>query len=458
MTEKKFPFLRALSPLDGRYNNKINILSNFFSEQALILYRLQIEIQWLKILAIYKLPGLETFTQETHQFLDHLSSHFNTHHAQQIKTIETEINHDVKAVEYWIKQQINKHQHLKQSIEFVHFACTSEDINNLAYALMLKDARQKVIVPYLDTLKDLLTGLAHQYADIPMLSHTHGQTATPTTVGKEFANFAYRLSKAIKQIENVIIYGKMNGAVGNYNAHHLAYPELDWLAITRDMIENHLGLVFNSYTTQIEPHDFMAELFDAIARTNSILMDLTKDMWSYISCGYFKQKSSKKEVGSSTMPHKINPIDFENAEGNLGLSNALLQHFSQKLPISRMQRDLSDSTVLRNIGVAFGYAVLAYTSLNKGLQSIEVNTEVLEKELDTAWEVIAEPIQTIMRRHGLPNPYEQLKALTRGKSINRNLILQFIQSLPIPEKEKICLIKLTPAKYIGYASHLAKKI
>lgn len=450
--------LEALSPLDGRYINKTDSLREFFSEKALLSYRVKIEIDWLITLSQHHLPGLNPFSSDTLCFLNNLVSNFDINDAQHIKTIESETNHDVKSVEYWLKEKLGAREELKKSIEFIHFACTSEDINNLAYALMLKDARKKVVLPNLSNIHKLINELAHLYADIPMLSHTHGQTATPTTVGKEFANFSYRLLRAITQIQTVLIYGKLNGAVGNYNAHIVAYPKYDWLEITRDLIENRLGLAFNAYTTQIEPHDFMAELFDSIARANNILMDFSRDMWSYISRGYFKQKPKEKEVGSSTMPHKINPIDFENSEGNIGLSNALLKHFSQKLPVSRMQRDLSDSTVLRNIGVAFGYSVVAYQACQQGLKKLEVNNTKLQNDLNQAWEVIAEPIQTIMRRNGIKNPYEQLKALTRGKKIDQKLLVKFIQHLDISDKDKEFLLKLTPSDYTGYAARLAKCI
>lgn len=453
-----FLSLQALSPLDGRYANKTDSLRNFFSEQALLFYRVKIEIDWLITISQYNLPGLGNFSNESLLFLNNLVSNFNVNDAQRIKEIEAETNHDVKSVEYWLKEKIGLHKELNKSLEFIHFACTSEDINNLAYGLILKNTRKEVILPNLSTIHQLLNNLAHQYADTPMLSHTHGQTATPTTVGKEFANFSFRLNRAIHQIQSITLQGKLNGAVGNYNAHCVAYPNHDWPSIAQDMIENRLGLAFNPYTTQIEPHDFMAELFDAIARANNILMDLNRDMWSYISLGYFRQKPMEKEVGSSTMPHKINPIDFENSEGNIGLSNTLLTHFSQKLPISRMQRDLSDSTVLRNIGVAFGYAVIAYKACQQGLKKIEVNNKKLEEDLEFAWEVIAEPIQTVMRRNGIKNPYEQLKSLTRGRKIDQALIHQFIQTLSLPDCDKKLLLKLTPDNYTGQASNLAKSV
>jgi adenylosuccinate lyase len=378
--------------------------------------------------------------------------------AQAIKDIEKRTNHDVKAVEYWLKQRFSDHAELAAAAEFVHFACTSEDINNTSHALMLKGARDEVLLPAIDALVDRLRVLAHQYADQPMLSRTHGQTASPTTVGKEIANVLARVSTARARVAAVPLLAKMNGAVGNYNAHVSAYPEHDWEAFSRKVVEDRLGLAFNAYTIQIEPHDYMAELFDALTRLNTILIDWSRDVWGYISLGYFKQKLRDGEVGSSTMPHKVNPIDFENAEGNFGLSTALLSHLSQKLPVSRWQRDLTDSTVLRNMGVAVGYALLGYDSLLRGMGKLELNADVLAADLDDAWEVLAEPIQTVMRRHGLPEPYEQLKLFTRGRPMTRELMLGFVAELALPEAEKQRLLALTPASYIGLASRLAKRI
>jgi adenylosuccinate lyase len=383
---------------------------------------------------------------------------FSEADAQSIKDIEKTTNHDVKAVEYWLKQRFASHPELEKAGEFVHFACTSEDINNTSHGLMLKAAREQVILPAIDGLIGTLSGMAHQFAGIPMLSRTHGQTASPTTVGKEIANVVARLANARERIADVKLLAKMNGAVGNYNAHLSAYPEQDWEAFSQSVIEHQLGLSFNPYTIQIEPHDYMAELFDAITRTNTILIDWSRDVWGYISLGYFKQRTKAGEIGSSTMPHKVNPIDFENAEGNFGLANAVLTHLSQKLPISRWQRDLTDSTVLRNMGVALGYALLAYDSLARGLGKLEVNPQALADDLDTSWEVLAEPIQTVMRRYALPNPYERLKELTRGKAITRESIQAFIETLELPDDEKARLMAMTPGNYIGKAVELAKRI
>ncbi len=451
--------ITALSPLDGRYFAKIEALRQYFSEFALIRYRVQVEIEWFIALSdepnITEVPSLSS---QAKSFLDQLSNDFSVADAERVKTIEATTNHDVKAIEYWLKELLVKNPEIAQSMEFIHFACTSEDINNLAYALMLQSSREHVMLPALNRIINRLMELAHQFADVPMLARTHGQPATPTTLGKELANVIYRLQRGRKKLVEVSILGKINGAVGNYNAHLSAYPDIDWETFARQFVEK-LGLEFNPYTTQIEPHDMVAELFDAYARINTILLDLNRDIWGYISLGYFKQKMKANEVGSSTMPHKVNPIDFENAEGNLGIANALLRHFSEKLPISRWQRDLTDSTVLRNIGVALGHTLLAYDSCLKGLNKLDVNLIKLQDDLDNAWEILAEPIQTVMRRYQIENPYEQLKALTRGKEgITQEALHQFINNLKIPESEKTRLLALKPSNYLGQAVSLAKRI
>ncbi|MGZ0020507.1 adenylosuccinate lyase [Nitrosomonas sp. wSCUT-2] len=451
-----FSAITALSPLDGRYHSKVESLRPYFSEFALIRYRVQVEIAWLKALsaepAITEVPP---FSTETHERLDELLANFSVTDGEAVKAIEAITNHDVKAVEYWLKQTLSDNAEVTNVAEFIHFACTSEDINNLSHGLMLKTSLQQVMLPALTAIIAKLIELAQQLAEIPMLARTHGQPASPTTLGKEMANFAYRLQRAKKQLEAAAILGKINGAIGNYNAHLSAYPHLDWEKFAQSFVEQ-LGLEFNPYTTQIEPHDTMAELFDAYARINTILLDLNRDIWGYISLGYFKQKTKENEVGSSTMPHKVNPIDFENSEGNLGIANALLRHLSEKLPVSRWQRDLTDSTVLRNMGVALGHTLLAYDSCIKGLNKLDVNIVQILEDLDNTWEILAEPIQTVMRRYGVANPYEQLKALTRGKSgITRETLHQFIAQINIPEAEKERLLALTPRNYIGKASELA---
>ncbi len=450
--------LSALSPLDGRYAPKVAALRPLLSEYGLMHRRVQVEIEWFIALSDAGLPELAPLSEAARGFLRGLVARFSEADAQAIKDIEKTTNHDVKAVEYWIKQRFAGQAELEKAGEFVHFACTSEDINNTSHGLMLKAAREQVILPAIDGLIGTLSGLAHTLAEIPMLSRTHGQTASPTTVGKEVANVVARLANARARIADVKLLAKMNGAVGNYNAHLSAYPDKDWEAFSQAVIENQLGLTFNPYTIQIEPHDYMAELFDAVTRTNTILIDWSRDVWGYISLGYFKQKTKAGEIGSSTMPHKVNPIDFENAEGNLGLANAVLTHLSQKLPISRWQRDLTDSTVLRNMGVALGYALLAYDSLARGLGKLEVNPQALADDLDSSWEVLAEPIQTVMRRHALPNPYERLKELTRGKAITKESIQAFIETLELPEDEKARLRAMTPGNYIGKAIELAKRV
>ena len=455
----EFTPLTALSPLDGRYQSKVEVLRPFFSEFALIRYRVRVEVEWLKALSHESaIEEIAPFSAATISVLDEVAATFSVADAMQVKVIEARTNHDVKAVEYWLKQRFAANAEVQRAAEFIHFACTSEDINNLSYALMLRDALDAVIVPALTRLESELRQLAHQLADVPMLSHTHGQPASPTTLGKEMANVYYRLKRARQRVEAVELLGKMNGAVGNYNAHLSAYPEIDWEAFAKRFVEN-LGLAFNPYTIQIEPHDYLAELCDALARFNTILIDLDRDLWGYISLGYFRQRVNAGEVGSSTMPHKVNPIDFENSEGNLGLANALLRHLAEKLPVSRWQRDLTDSTVLRNLGVAFGYALLAYESCLRGLGKLEVNRAALAADLDAAWEVLAEPIQTVMRRYGIANPYEQLKELTRGKDgIDQSALRSFIEGLAIPKDAKEALLRLTPATYIGMAAKLARRV
>jgi len=450
--------LMALSPLDGRYAAKVNALRPLLSEYGLMHRRVQVEIEWLIALSDAGLDGFAPLSEASRGLLRGLIARFSEADAQAIKDIEKTTNHDVKAVEYWLKSRVEHDAELKAVCEFIHFACTSEDINNTSHALMLKAARGEVMLPALDGLLATLTGMAQRFAAIPMLSRTHGQTASPTTVGKEIANVVARLAHARARIADVKLLAKMNGAVGNYNAHSVAYPDKDWEAFSRSVVEGSLGLTFNPYTIQIEPHDYMAELFDAVTRANTILIDFSRDVWGYISLGYFKQKLKDGEVGSSAMPHKVNPIDFENAEGNFGLANAVLTHLSQKLPISRWQRDLTDSTVLRNMGVALGYALLGYDSLARGLGKLELNEAALAADLDQAWEVLAEAIQTVMRRHGLPKPYEQLKAFTRGKPMTRELIQGFIADLALPPAEKERLLAMTPADYTGRAAALAARI
>ncbi len=449
--------LSALSPLDGRYAPKLAALRPLLSEFGLMHRRVQVEVEWFIALSDAGFAEFVPLTEASRGLLRALVVRFSEADAQAIKDIEKTTNHDVKAVEMWIKQRFKGHAELERAAEFVHFACTSEDINNTSHALMLQAARQQVLLPALDGLQKKLTQMAHDLAALPMLSRTHGQTASPTTVGKEVANVAARLATARARIAGVPLLAKMNGAVGNYNAHLAAYPGFDWEAFSRRVVEERLGLAFNPYTIQIEPHDYMAELFDAVARANTLLIDWSRDVWGYVSLGYFKQRVKKGEVGSSTMPHKVNPIDFENAEGNFGLANALLGHMSHKLPVSRWQRDLTDSTVLRNMGVALGYAVLALDSLARGLDKLQVNEAALAADLDAAWEVLAEPVQTVMRRHGLPNPYDQLKDFTRGQPITRELMQGFIQGLSIPEEDKQRLLAMTPGSYTGLAANLAAR-
>jgi adenylosuccinate lyase len=452
-----FSPLSALSPLDGRYVGKLGALRPLLSEYGLMHHRVQVEVAWFIALSDAGFAEFAPLSEAARGLLRSLALRFSLADAQAIKDIEKTTNHDVKAVEMWIKSRFKDYPELERAGEFVHFACTSEDINNTSHALMLQAARQTVLLPALDQLQAKLKEMAHAFAGLPMLSRTHGQTASPTTVGKEVANVAARLATARARIAEVPLLAKMNGAVGNYNAHVAAYPDFDWEAFSRQVVEERLGLAFNPYTIQIEPHDYMAELFDAMARANTLLIDWSRDVWGYISLGYFKQRVKAGEVGSSTMPHKVNPIDFENAEGNFGLANALLGHMSHKLPLSRWQRDLTDSTVLRNMGVAFGYTLLACDSLGRGLDKLEVNADALAADLDAAWEVLAEPVQTVMRRHGLPDPYSQLKTFTRGQPITQALMQDFIRGLALPDEDKQRLLTLTPARYTGLAETLARR-
>ena len=450
--------LSALSPLDGRYASKTQALRPILSESGFMHHRVKVEIAWLIALSEAGFAELKPFSVQATTLLNQLASDFSEEDAARIKAIEATTNHDVKAVEYWLKEKVSHLPELITAAEFIHFACTSEDINNTSHGMMLNTARGTVLLPALDKLIARLSEIAHQHADMPMMSRTHGQPASPTTMGKEIANVVARLRRAQQAIATVEILGKMNGAVGNYNAHLSAYPKVDWQAFAREVVEQRLGLTFNPYTIQIEPHDYIAELFDAIARANTILIDLSRDVWGYISLGFFKQKTKAGEIGSSTMPHKVNPIDFENAEGNLGMANAVLRHMAEKLPISRWQRDLTDSTVLRNIGVGFGYTLLAYDSCLRGLNKLEANPARMAEDLDQNWEVLAEPVQTVMRRYGIENPYEQLKELTRGKGISQAALREFIQGLAIPQDAKDRLLAMTPATYIGLAAQLAKDI
>jgi len=452
----------ALSPLDGRYSARLATLRPFMSEQGYMHRRVQVEIAWFIALSDAGFDEFKPLSPGARTYLLGLVKNFSEADALAIKEIEKTTNHDVKAVEYWIKSRFDARPELERAAEFVHFACTSEDINNTSHALQLKGGRDEVLMPALDALIARLREMAHQHAAVPMLSRTHGQTASPTTVGKELGNVVMRLAAARERIAAVRLMGKMNGAVGNYNAHLSAWPDFDWEAFSRQVIETPeplgLGLTFQPYSIQIEPHDYMAELFDAMARTNTILIDLARDIWGYVSLGYFKQRLKAGEIGSSTMPHKVNPIDFENAEGNLGLANALLRHLSEKLPVSRWQRDLTDSTVLRNMGVAMGYAVLAYHSLLTGLNKLELNEEALAADLDASWEVLAEPIQTVMRRFGVAGAYEKLKEVTRGKVVRAEDLHALIHSLEIPQNEKDRLLAMTPASYVGKATELARRV
>ena len=450
--------LNALSPLDGRYAGKLDALRPWLSEAAFMRQRVFVEIHWLLALASAGLPDVPKISAADEVFLLSLPEHFSDTDAQRIKDIEAVTNHDVKAVEYFLKEKVAGHPDLLKASEFIHFACTSEDINNTSHGLMLRGARDEVLLPQLRKVLSVLTDLAIENAKVPLLSRTHGQPASPSTLGKELANIAKRLERAIATIAAVPLLGKMNGAVGNYNAHLSAYPDFDWENFSKGVVEKRLGLTFNPYTIQIEPHDGMAELFDAIARANTILLDMDRDFWAYISIGYFKQRTQAGEIGSSTMPHKVNPIDFENSEGNLGVANALLRHLAEKLPISRWQRDLTDSTVLRNLGPAFGHSVLAYDSALRGLSKLEVNHAVIAADLDNCWEVLAEPVQTVMRRYGIENPYEQLKELTRGKGINQADLQTFIRGLKIPDDAKTLLLEMTPSSYLGKAVELTERL
>ena len=454
--------ITALSPLDGRYAAKLSALRPIMSEHGYMHRRVQVEVAWFIALSDAGFDEFKPLSPGARAYLQGLVHNFSEADATAIKEIEKTTNHDVKAVEYWIKSKFGGRPELEKAAEFVHFACTSEDINNTSHALQIRAGRDQIIVPALDAIVTKLREMAHQHAQVPMLSRTHGQTASPTTVGKELANVVMRLQAATARITTVKILAKMNGAVGNYNAHLSAWPDFDWEAFSQKVVETNepqgLGLTFQPYSIQIEPHDYMAELFDAIARANTILIDLSRDIWGYVSLAYFKQKLKEGEIGSSTMPHKVNPIDFENAEGNLGLANALLRHLAEKLPISRWQRDLTDSTVLRNIGVAMGYAALAYSSLMTGLNKLELNQEALNTDLDSSWEVLAEPIQTVMRRYGVPGAYEKLKEVTRGKSVTAEALHALIRSLDIPQADKERLLALTPASYIGMATELARRV
>ena len=450
--------LSAISPIDGRYSSKVDELRPIFSEYGLIKQRVTIEILWLIALSKdTKIPEIPLFSDAITKILHGIISSFSLADAEAIKVIEKATNHDVKAVEYWLKDILKNEKEIKKVSEFIHFGCTSEDINNLAYALMLKEGIKEIILPKIISLQKKINSYAQEYADLPLLARTHGQAASPTTLGKEFANINARLIRQIDLLKRQKFLGKLNGAVGNFNAHLAAYPSIDWNNFSRSFVES-LSLEYNEYTTQIEPHDFIAEIFHNIIRINNILLDVNKDMWSYISLGYFSQRTIKNEVGSSTMPHKVNPIDFENSEGNLGLSNALLDHISQKLPISRWQRDLTDSTVLRNMGLCLAYGHVAYDSCLKGLNKIVVNKNKINEDLEEAWEILAEPIQTVMRKHGIDNPYEKLKALTRGnKNITRKSLIEFIKNLDLPTEEKKQLLNISPQNYLGIAAILAKK-
>ncbi|WGO84633.1 adenylosuccinate lyase [Arsenophonus apicola] len=446
--------LTAVSPIDGRYSDKVSLLRPIFSEFGLLKYRIQVEVCWLqKLAACADIQEVPTFSAEAKAYLELIVTNFNENDAIQIKQIEQTTNHDVKAVEYFLKQKMAAMPELEKVAEFIHFACTSEDINNLSHALMLKTARDQVVLPQWRKIINNIKEMAHLYRALPLLSRTHGQPATPTTIGKEFANVAYRMQRQYQQLEQIEILGKINGAVGNYNAHLSAYPDINWHLFSEEFVTS-LGIKWNPFTTQIEPHDYIAELFNCIARFNTILIDFNRDIWGYIALNHFKQKTVAGEIGSSTMPHKVNPIDFENSEGNLGLANALLNHLANKLPISRWQRDLTDSTVLRNLGVGIGYALVAYQATLKGLSKLEVNEQNLQTELDANWEVLAEAIQTVMRRYGIEKPYEKLKALTRGKRATANDIKAFIDDLDLPQTEKDRLKTMTPANYIGYSINL----
>lgn len=450
--------LTALSPIDGRYQDKAAALRPIFSEFGLLKFRVTVEVRWLQKLASHaQINEVSVLSKDANDYLNQIVENFDLADAERIKTIERTTNHDVKAVEYFLKEKSETMPELAKVSEFIHFACTSEDINNTSHALMLKTAREEVLLPEWKKLIDAIKELAERYKNIPLLSRTHGQPASPTTIGKEMANVVYRLQRQYKQLENLEILAKINGAVGNYNAHLSAYPDIDWHLFSQEFIES-LGVTWNPYTTQIEPHDYIAEFFDCFARFNTIVIDFDRDMWGYIALNHFKQRTIAGEIGSSTMPHKVNPIDFENSEGNLGLANSVLNHLGAKLPISRWQRDLTDSTVLRNLGVGLGYALIAYAATLKGISKLEVNKQHLLDELDQNWEVLAEPIQTVMRRYGIEKPYEKLKELTRGKRVDGEAMRQFIDGLDLPEQEKVRLKAMTPASYIGYAVELVEKL
>ncbi len=450
--------LTAISPVDGRYQNKTNVLRPIFSEYGLFRFRVLVEIEWLKKLS--KNPNIkeiESFSANSISLLDNIKNNFSIDDAKQIKKIEKITNHDMKAVEYFIREKIQSDPKLKNVSQFIHFACTSEDINNLSYALMLKDARENILLPKLQKLIIILQEMSDSYASIPMLSRTHGQIASPTTLGKEMAIYVYRALRQMKQFENIELLGKLNGAVGNFNAHFAAYPDINWMSLSKEFIEE-LGLTWNPYTTQIESHDYMAEYFHTLARTNTILIDLCRDLWGYISLGYFNLKPIKGEVGSSTMPHKVNPIDFENAEGNFGIADSIFEHLAMKLPTSRWQRDLSDSTVLRNAGVGIAHTIIAFDSTVAGLSKIDINKDVIHEDLKDSWEVLTEPIQTVMRRYNIDNAYEKLKKLSRGQKINKEILHNFIEQLDIPDDAKSRLKELNPSNYLGNAEIQAKSI
>lgn len=449
--------LTAISPVDGRYGNKTTELRSIFSEYGLLKYRVEVEVRWLQALSNQpEITEVPQFDDAANALLDKIVAEFNEADAQRIKDIERTTNHDVKAVEYFLKEKVQENAALNAVNEFIHFACTSEDINNLSHALMLRAARDEVILPWCNKLVDAIDALAGEYLNVPMMARTHGQPASPTTMGKEMANVKARLARQVKQIQAVELLGKINGAVGNYNAHLSAYPDVDWHGFSEKFVTS-LGITWNPYTTQIEPHDYIAELFDAIARFNTIILDFDRDVWGYIALGHFKQKTIAGEIGSSTMPHKVNPIDFENSEGNLGLANAVFGHLATKLPVSRWQRDLTDSTVLRNLGVGVGYALIAYQATLKGISKLQVNEQSLLDELNNNWELLAEPIQTVMRRYGIEKPYEKLKELTRGKKVNQQIIAEFIDNLALPEEAKVALKAMTPANYIGMAKQLTEQ-
>ncbi|HDR1059733.1 adenylosuccinate lyase [Pasteurella multocida] len=450
--------LTALSPIDGRYQDKVSSLRSIFSEFGLLKFRVTVEVRWLqKLAATDQIQEVSLLSQEANDYLNHIVENFSVQDAERIKEIERTTNHDVKAVEYFLKEKSEALPELAKISEFIHFACTSEDINNLSHALMLKTAREEVILPEWQNLIADISALANEYKTIPLLSRTHGQPASPSTIGKEMANVVYRLQRQFKQLQQIDILGKINGAVGNYNAHLSAYPDIDWHQFSEEFVTS-LGLTWNPYTTQIEPHDYIAEFFDNVARFNTIIIDFDRDLWGYIALNHFKQRTIAGEIGSSTMPHKVNPIDFENSEGNLGLANAVMAHLGAKLPVSRWQRDLTDSTVLRNLGVGLGYCFIAYAATRKGISKLEVNEQHLRDELDQNWEVLAEPIQTVMRRYGIEKPYEKLKALTRGKRVDAEAMREFIETLEIPAQEKIRLQQMTPATYIGAAVELVEKL